>query len=167
MRTALVLLVLLAVALSPAPLFAKGGGKKDDGGKKEAPEKDPEKDKDKDKDKDEEKKDEKKEFLVSIGKSLKGEDADAIAKHFRSKGKVELKLSGVKDGKYRPKQALNVLKEYFKSIEPTECELKDHKGTYGKYKLKYKKLGKTIEATVKVHLEKEGTTWRITGIEES
>jgi len=154
MKKTSLLFVLIACLLFPAPLMGKGDGKKDgDGDKKEEEKK--------------KKKDEKKEFLVAIGKSVKARDASAIAKHYRTTGKIELKLKGVKNGQYRSKQALGVLKDWFKTVSPTECTLKDHKGSYGKYKLKYKKSGKTIAATLKVHIEKEGKTWRIKGIEES
>jgi hypothetical protein len=143
----LVLFALIALIAAPAPLHAKGGGKKKD---------------------DEKKKDPKKELLVAIGKSVKSSDASAIGKHFRTSGKIDLKLKGVKNGQYRSKQALGVLKDWFKAITPTECKLSDKSpSTYGKYKLKYKKSGKTVEATLKVYLEKEDKTWRIKGIEET
>ena len=155
MRTT-ILLLLIALLASPPPLFAKGGKEKDDGKK------------DKKENEEKQKQEEKKKLLVAIGKSVKAADASAISKHFRTSGKVELKLEGVKNGQYRSKQALGVLKDWFKSLTPTECTLKDDpKSTYGKFKLKYKKSGKTIEATLKVYLEKEDKTWRIKGIEES
>jgi len=156
-----ILLLLIALLLAPSPLLAKGGKEKGDGDKKKQEE-------EKRKEEEKKKKDEKKKLLVAIGKSVKAADATAISKHFRTSGKIELKLKGVKNGQYRSKQALGVLKDWFKAITPTECKLKDDpKGSYGKFKLKYKKSGKKIEATLKVFLEKEGKTWRIKGIEES
>jgi hypothetical protein len=108
-------------------------------------------------------------FLTGIGKSLKAKKHAEIAALFRPKGKIELKLKGQKDGDYRSKHAAGILKSWCEGMDPTSCELKDHKGSYGKFKLKYKirKNGKSVEATVKVHLEKEGKTWRIKGIVES
>lgn len=154
MRLLSLLLLLAVFAAAPGPLLAKGeGGKKDDGKKKEEEK--------------EKRKDAKKEFLVALGKSFKASDAAAIGKHFRTNGKIGLKLEGVKNGDYRGKQALNVLKEWFKGITPTEVKLSDHKGSHGKYGLKYKKSGKAVKATLKVFLEKEEKTWRIKGIEES
>ena len=149
-------LLLIALAVFSGPLLAKGDDAMKDKGKGDG----------KDKEK-KEKKDLKKELLLSLGKSVKGKDASAIAKHLRTSGKINLKLKGVKNGDYRSKQALNVLKAWFKEITPTECKLSDHKGTHGKYTLKYKKSGKKVEATLKVFLEKEDKTWRIKGIEES
>lgn len=152
-------LLLIALAVLSGPLLAKGDDSMKDKGKGDG--------KDKEKKEKEEKKDLKKELLLSLGKSVKGKDASAIAKHLRTSGKIKLKLKGVKKGDYRSKQALNVLKAWFKEITPTECKLSDHKGTHGKYTLKYKKGGKKVEATLKVFLEKEDKTWRIKGIEES
>ncbi len=113
--------------------------------------------------------DAKKEMLAKVGKLLKAGDASGISGYFRSKGKIELKLKGIKSGKYRDKQARALLTSYFKAIEPKEYTLKEVKGSYGKFKMKYRvrATGKTIEGKTYVYVERESGRWKITGIIES
>ncbi len=144
MRCPKLILILLVILLA-GPALAKGGGKK----KKKV--------------------DKRKVMLTSVGKLMKAGDASGIADYFRKKGKIELKLSGITNGKYRGKQARSLLKSYFDKIKPVEYKLKDVKDTYGKFTMKYKVkfTGKKVEGKTYVYIEKEDGKLRITGIVES
>ena len=113
--------------------------------------------------------DPKKKFLEGVGKSLLKADAAAIGAHFKKKGKIELKLRGIKDGKYREKQARSLLAAWVKKIEPKEVKLAEVGGSVGKFKVKYKVRadGKVLDVKIHVYLEKVGDSWLITGIVES
>ncbi|MHC4473426.1 MAG: DUF4783 domain-containing protein [Planctomycetota bacterium] len=173
MKTALAVLALLLAAATVAAQEdpkEKPPGKEDP--KKEDPKKEDPKKEAPPKKKDPPKKkpdDPKKTFLLAVGKSFLKGDAAAIGAHFKKKGKIELKLKGIKDGKYREKQARSLLAAWLKKIEPKEMKLEEVGSSSGRFKAKYKVRadGKVVAGKVHVYLEKEGKSWLIVGIVES
>ena len=109
------------------------------------------------------------EFLKDVGRALKKGDAGAIAGHFPSEGKIELRLRGVTPGRYRDEQARSLLYTWLGSIQPQEVKLKEVRSAVGCFRTKYRVRadGTTVKGTIRVYFSQEGESWRITGIVES
>jgi hypothetical protein len=110
-----------------------------------------------------------KKLFEEIGKLIETGDAAALGKLLAKDRKIDLRLHGVKEGKYRRKQAKSLLAAFFKAIEPKKVKLDEGKGTTGRYKVKYavKATGKSVESMLHVFLVEEEESWRIGGILES
>jgi hypothetical protein len=108
-------------------------------------------------------------FLRGVGASFAAGSADGIARHFPAEGKVELRLKRMTGGKYRGPQARSLLAAWLKEIESKEWKLKQVRVGAGEFESKYKVRadGSEVASTTLVYFEKEGETWRITGIVES
>jgi hypothetical protein len=108
-------------------------------------------------------------FLTGVGRSFAAGNAGTIAKYFPAEGKVDLRLSGIKEGSYREAQAKSLLATWFKGIKPKECKLTSVKGLVGRFSLTYQVVadGTTVTKTIQVSLRREGEEFLIVGILES
>ncbi len=108
-------------------------------------------------------------FLGGVGKSFSAGSASSISRHFPESGKVDLRLSRIKNGAYRKAQAKSLLSTWFKGIKPGTCSLKSVKGLVGRFTFKYKVVadGTNTSKTIQVSLRKEGRSLLIVGILES
>ena len=113
--------------------------------------------------------DPRKEFLKGVGSSFKSGNAEAIARYFPETRKVELRLRGVKAGRYRSRQARSLLTTYFgETIQPIKYELKEVRGSMGKFTMEYRVRadGRRVKGTTCVYIEKADSGWLIVGIVE-
>lgn len=113
--------------------------------------------------------DPKKAFLVSVGGLFKAGKAADIAKYFPAVKKVELRLRGVKAGRYRGAQARSLLTTYLtRTVEPLKYKLKEVRGSVGKYETEYRIRadGRRVKGTTCVYLEEKDGGWLIVGIVE-
>lgn len=110
-----------------------------------------------------------KSFLAGVGKSFSAGSASSISQHFPEEGKVDLRLSGIKDGAYRQAQAASLLTTWFKGIKPGSCKLKSVKGLVGRFTFTYQIVadGTSVTKTMQVSLRKIGQKLAIVGILES
>ncbi len=108
-------------------------------------------------------------FLRAIGASFTAGSADGIARYFPAEGKVELRMKRMTGGKYRGAQARSLLSTWLRDTEGREWKLKQVRAGAGEFESKYKVRadGSEVASTTLVYFEKEGDTWRITGIVES
>jgi hypothetical protein len=116
-----------------------------------------------------EEEDPRKEFLKGIGGAFKAGNATAIARHFPSDKKVELRLRGMKAGRYRGAQARSLLKTYLtRTVEPIKYKLKEVRGSVGKYEteVRLRVDGRKVKGTTCVYLEEKADGWLIVGIVE-
>lgn len=116
-----------------------------------------------------EEEDPRKAFLTSIGAAIKAGKAANVARYFPAEKKVELRLRGVKAGRYRGAQARSLLTTYLtRTIEPLKVKLKEVRGSVGKYETEYRVRadGRRVKGTTCVYLEEKDGGWLIVGIVE-
>jgi hypothetical protein len=110
-----------------------------------------------------------KKLLTGVGKGFSAGSASSISRHFPEEGKVDLRLSRIKNGAYRKAQAASLLSTWFKGIKPGSCSLKTVKGLVGRFTFTYKVVadGTTVTKKIQVSLRKVGQKLSIVGILES